>query len=152
MTDDLVIRPARAADVPALVALLVDDPLGAQRESIADLRPYHAAFARIADDPNQLLVTMERNGEIIGTQQITFIPGLSFQGAVRAQIEAVRIRADLRGSGLGTRLIEWAIEEARRRGCYLVQLSSNNVRLDAHRFYTRLGFEASHTGFKRKLH
>lgn len=152
MTHDVVIRPAREADVPALVALLVDDPLGAQRESTADLHPYYAAFARISADPNQLLVTMERDGEIIGTQQITFIPGLSFQGALRAQIEAVRVRADLRGGGLGTRLIEWAIAEARRRDCYLVQLSSNNVRLDAHRFYIRLGFEASHTGFKLKLH
>lgn len=152
MTEDVIIRPARSDDVPALVALLVDDPLGAQRESTANLAPYYAAFDRIVADPNQLLVTMERSGEIIGTQQITFIPGLSFQGALRAQIEAVRIRADLRGGGLGSRLIEWAIEEAQRRGCYLVQLSSNNVRLDAHRFYTRLGFEASHTGFKRKLH
>ena len=149
---EVVIRRARDEDVAAIVALLIDDPLGAQRESTADLAPYRAAFARITADPNQLLVVMERDGEIIGTQQLTFIPGLSFQGAVRAQIEAVRIRADLRGGGFGTRLIEWAIDEARRRGCYLVQLSSNNARRDAHRFYTRLGFEASHTGFKLKLH
>jgi GNAT superfamily N-acetyltransferase len=149
--DGVVIRPARDADLAAIVALLIDDDLGAQRESLGDLRPYREAFARIAADPNQLLVVMERDGEIVGTQQLTFIPGLSFKGAVRAQIEAVRIRADLRGSGLGSRLIEWAIDEARRRGCYLVQLSSNNVRLDAHRFYTRLGFEASHTGFKLKI-
>jgi len=149
---DVLIRPAREADVPEIVRLLIDDPLGAQRESVDDLAPYRAAFARIAADPNQLLVVMERDGEVIGTQQITFIPGLSFQEAVRAQIEAVRIRADLRRGGLGTRLIEWAIAEARRRDCYLVQLSSNNVRLDAHKFYTRLGFAASHTGFKLKLH
>jgi GNAT superfamily N-acetyltransferase len=148
---EVVFRQAREEDLAAIVALLVDDELGAQREAVADLQPYQEAFARIEADPNQLLVVMERDGEVIGTQQLTFIPGLSFQGAVRAQIEAVRVRTDLRGSGLGTRLIEWAIEEARRRGCYLVQLSSNNVRLDAHRFYTRLGFEASHTGFKLKL-
>ncbi len=148
---NVVIRAARDEDVPGIVALLIDDPLGAQRESTVDLKPYRAAFARIVADPNQLLVVMERDGEVIGTQQLTFIPGMSFQGAVRAQIEAVRVRADLRGGGLGTRLIEWAIDEARRRGCYLVQLSSNNIRRDAHRFYTRLGFEASHTGFKLKL-
>ena len=149
--NDVVIRQAREDDLPAIVALLIDDELGGQRESTADLQPYRDAFARIAADSNQLLVVMERGAEIVGTQQLTFIPGLSFKGAVRAQIEAVRIRADLRGSGLGTRLIEWAIAEARRRDCFLVQLSSNNIRLDAHRFYTRLGFEASHTGFKRKL-
>ena len=145
-------RRAIEADVPTIVALLADDELGAKRESPGDIESYLAAFAAIDADLHQLLVAAELDGEIAGTLQLTFIRGLSHRGAIRAQIEAVRIAASLRGRGYGTTLIEWAIEEARRRNCYLVQLTSNNSRLDAHRFYTRLGFTQSHAGFKLQLH
>ncbi|MER6421571.1 GNAT family N-acetyltransferase [Streptomyces sp. NPDC001137] len=148
---DLEIRPATADDVTAIVAMLADDPLGAQRESPDDLTPYLAALERLAADPNQHLVVAVREGRVVGTLQLTVIPGLSRRGAVRSIIEAVRIHADERGSGLGTQLIEWAIDESRRQGCQLVQLTSDNTRTDAHRFYERLGFTASHVGFKLAL-
>ncbi|MEU4128029.1 GNAT family N-acetyltransferase [Streptomyces wuyuanensis] len=148
---DLRIRPASPSDVPAIVAMLADDPLGAQRESLDDPTPYLTAFARLAEDPNQHLVVADRDGRTVGTLQLTVIPGLSRRGATRSIIEAVRIHADERGSGLGTQLIEWAVEESRRQGCRLVQLTSDVSRTDAHRFYERLGFEASHVGFKLVL-
>ncbi|MGY6023845.1 N-acetyltransferase family protein [Streptomyces spinosirectus] len=148
---DLEIRPATADDVAAIVAMLADDPLGAQRESPDDLTPYLTALQRLASDPNQHLVVAVREGRVVGTLQLTVIPGLSRRGATRSIIEAVRIHADERGSGLGTRLIEWAIDESRRQGCQLVQLTSDSSRTDAHRFYERLGFTASHVGFKLPL-
>jgi GNAT superfamily N-acetyltransferase len=144
---EVIIRRARAEDVPQIVTMLADDPLGAARERPGDPR-YASAFAELDADPRQLLVVTEARGEVVGTLQLTFIPGLSRVGATRAQIEAVRVRADQRGAGLGQRLIEWAIGEARRRGCVLVQLTSDASRADAHRFYERLGFTASHVGMK----
>ncbi|GAA3042505.1 GNAT family N-acetyltransferase [Streptomyces glomeratus] len=148
---DLEVRRVVADDIPAVVAMLADDPLGAQRESPDDLTPYLAALDRVNSDPNQHLVVAVRDGSVVGTLQLTIIPGLSRKGATRSVIEAVRIHADERGSGLGTRLIEWAIEESRRQGCQLVQLTSDTSRTDAHRFYKRLGFDASHVGFKLQL-
>ncbi|MGW7254576.1 N-acetyltransferase family protein [Streptomyces sp. NPDC054834] len=151
MGDHFEIRAAVADDVPAIIGMLADDPLGAQRESPDDLAPYLTAFERLDADPNQHLVVAEREGRVVGTLQLTIIPGLSRRGATRSIIEGVRIHADERGSGLGTRLIEWAIAESRRLGCQLVQLTSDNTRTDAHRFYERLGFTASHVGFKLAL-
>ncbi len=148
---DLEIRAAVAEDVPAIVAMLADDPLGAQRESPDDLTPYLAALERLSSDPNQHLVVAVREGRVVGTLQLTVIPGLSRRGSTRAIIEAVRIHADERGSGLGTQLIEWAIDESRRQDCQVVELTSDNTRTDAHRFYERLGFTASHVGFKLQL-
>ncbi|MER5878055.1 GNAT family N-acetyltransferase [Streptomyces sp. NPDC001910] len=148
---DLEIRAATADDVPAIVAMLADDPLGARRESPDDLTPYLDALKRLSADPNQHLVVAVRESRVVGTLQLTVIPGLSRKGATRSIIEAVRIHADERGSGLGTQLIEWAIDESRRQGCQLVQLTSDASRTDAHRFYERLGFEASHVGFKLAL-
>ncbi|MFJ6853949.1 GNAT family N-acetyltransferase [Streptomyces sp. NPDC091271] len=148
---DLDIRPAVLADIPAIVAMLADDPLGAQRESLDDLTPYHAAFRRLADDPNQHLTVAVRQGRVVGTLQLTIVPGLSRRGATRSVIEAVRVHADERGSGLGTQLIQWAVDESRRNDCQLVQLTSDASRTDAHRFYERLGFTASHVGFKLTL-
>ncbi|BAC71994.1 GNAT family acetyltransferase [Streptomyces avermitilis] len=149
--EDLEIRPAVAGDIPAIVAMLADDPLGAQRESPDDLAPYLTALERLAKDPNQHLVVAVREDRVIGTLQLTIIPGLSRRGSTRSIIEGVRIHADERGSGLGTRLIEWAVDESRRQGCQLVQLTSDATRTAAHRFYERLGFEASHVGFKLPL-
>ncbi|MFF7735257.1 GNAT family N-acetyltransferase [Streptomyces sp. NPDC007984] len=148
---DLEIRAAVADDVPAIVGMLADDPLGAQRESPDDLAPYLSALERLSSDPNQRLMVAVREGQVVGTLQLTIIPGLSRRGATRSIIEGVRIHADERGSGLGTELIEWAIDESRRQGCQLVQLTSDKTRTDAHRFYERLGFTASHTGFKLQL-
>ena len=149
--NDLVIRRATAADVGPIVTMIADDQLGATRESTDDLTPYLAAFEQIDADPNQLLVVAERNDEVIGTLQLTIIPGLSRRGSTRGLIEAVRVAAPARGSGLGTTLIQWAVEESRNRGCTLVQLTSDKTRTDAHRFYTNLGFENTHEGFKLKL-
>jgi len=148
---DFHIRPAELGDVPAIVAMLADDQLGAQRESLDDLAPYLAALERLAADPNQHLVVAVREGRVVGTLQLTIIPGLSRRGATRSIIEGVRVHADERGSGLGTQLIKWAVDESRRQDCQLVQLTSDQTRTDAHRFYERLGFTASHVGFKLPL-
>jgi GNAT superfamily N-acetyltransferase len=148
--DDLVIRRARAEDVALIVAMLADDPLGATRETPGD-PGYTSAFAAIDADERQLLVVAETAGEVVGTLQLTFIPGLSRRGATRAQIEAVRVRSDQRGSGLGGRLISWAVDAARDRGAAMVQLTTDASRADAHRFYERLGFVASHVGMKLAL-
>ncbi|MFC8090685.1 GNAT family N-acetyltransferase [Streptomyces sp. NPDC057301] len=148
---DLEIRAAVADDVPAIVGMLADDPLGAQRESPDDLVPYLDALERLSADPNQHLVVAVREGRVIGTLQLTIIPGLSRMGATRSIIEGVRVHADERGSGLGTQLIEWAVAESRRQNCQLVQLTTDKSRTDAHRFYERLGFTASHLGFKIQL-
>ena len=148
---DVVIRRATRADLPGIIAMIADDQLGAIRESVDHLTPYEAAFEAIDADPNQLLVVADRNGEPIGTLQLTIIPGLSRRGSSRGLVEAVRVAASARGTGLGTTLMEWAIEESRNRGCALVQLTSDKSRTDAHRFYDRLGFENSHEGFKLKL-
>ncbi|MEU6547357.1 GNAT family N-acetyltransferase [Streptomyces sp. NPDC046859] len=148
---DLEIRPAVADDVPAIVGMLADDPLGAQRESPDDLTPYLAALERLQGDPHQHVVVAVREGRVVGTLQLTIVPGLSRRGATRSIIEGVRIHADERGSGLGSRLIEWAVDESRCQDCQLVQLTSDKTRTDAHRFYERLGFTPSHTGFKLPL-
>ncbi|GAA1908196.1 GNAT family N-acetyltransferase [Streptomyces durmitorensis] len=148
---DLEIRPAVADDIPAIVEMLADDPLGSTRESPDDLTPYLAAYERLAGDPNQHVVVAVREGRVVGTLQLTIVPGLSRKGATRSIIEGVRIHADERGGGLGTQFIEWAVEESRRQNCQLVQLTSDATRTDARRFYERLGFTASHVGFKLEL-
>ncbi|TCC64488.1 GNAT family N-acetyltransferase [Kribbella pittospori] len=149
--NDLVIRRATSADVAGIVEMIADDQLGATRDSTDDLTPYLEAFERIDSDPNQLLVVAERNDELVGTLQLTIIPGLSRRGSSRGLIEAVRVAVPARNSGLGTTLIQWAIEESRSRGCALVQLTSDKSRTAAHRFYDRLGFLNTHEGFKLKL-
>ncbi|WP_190176256.1 GNAT family N-acetyltransferase [Streptomyces naganishii] len=149
--EDLEIRAAVAADVPAIVAMLADDPLGARRESPDDLTPYLTALERLSADPHQHLVVAVRGNRVVGTLQLSVIPGLSRRGSTRSIIEGVRIHADERGGGLGTRLVEWAVDTSRDLGCGLVQLTSDRTRTDAHRFYERLGFEPSHIGFKLQL-
>lgn len=128
----------------------MDDVLGRTREDISALGAdvYRKAFAAIDADPNQLLVVASDADEIVGTLQLSFMPGLSRKGAWRGQIEAVRIASSRRGGGIGTEMIEWAISECRRRGCRHVQLTSEKSRTDAHRFYEGLGFVASHIGYK----
>ncbi|WP_443111355.1 GNAT family N-acetyltransferase [Amycolatopsis sp. A1MSW2902] len=147
----MTVRRARADDVEAIVQMLADDQLGATRDSPADLEPYLQAFKTIDADPNQLLVVATSNDRPVATLQLTIIPGLARRGALRGQIEAVRVHRDHRSSGMGAQLVQWAIDESRRRGCNLVQLTSDTTRTAAHRFYERLGFVASHTGFKLHL-
>lgn len=147
----VTIRPATGSDVPAIVRLLADDPLGASRETPDDLAPYEAAFARIDADPQHRLVVAEQDGAVVGTLQLTILPGLSRQGATRGLIEAVRVASAVRGGGLGSQLLAWAVEAARESGCALVQLTTDASRTDAHRFYERLGFVGSHLGFKLAL-
>ena len=148
---ELTVRRATSQDVPAIIALLADDPIGAARETPDDREPYDVSFKAVDDDPNQLVVVGERDGRVIATMQLTFIPGLSRRGTWRAQIEGVRVATAERGGGVGEKLMRWAIEQARSRGCALVQLTSDARRAEAHRFYERLGFVASHTGYKLSL-
>jgi ribosomal protein S18 acetylase RimI-like enzyme len=145
------LRPATRDDVPAIVTLLAQDQLGAARDSADDLSPYLAAFEAIDRDPSHLLLVAESAGLLVGTMQLSFLPGLARRGAWRAQIEAVRVEGGHRDSGLGRAMVTWAIEEAGRRGCTLVQLTSDKQRTEAHRFYARLGFVNSHEGFKLAL-
>jgi GNAT superfamily N-acetyltransferase len=150
----VVLRRAVPDDLAAIVALIAADQLGASRDGVrdaGDMAAYEAAFGAIDSDPAQLLVVAEVAHRVVGTLQLTFIPGLARRGALRAQIEAVRIAESVRGDGLGSVLLGWAIEEARRRGCALVQLTTDKSRTDAHRFYQRLGFIASHEGMKLAL-
>jgi len=149
----IAIRKAAAADVAAIVSMLADDALGAQREDASlPLRDsYRNAFAAIDADPNQLLAVVEHDGEIIGCMQISFIPGLSRMGMWRGQIESVRIASHIRGGGIGRQMIGWAIEQCRERGCGLVQLTTDKSRSDALRFYQSLGFTDSHDGLKLSL-
>jgi GNAT superfamily N-acetyltransferase len=144
------LRRARAADVPALVRLMADDVISAGRES-ADLAPYERAFARIDAEPAQLLVVGEVDGEAVCTLQLTVIPGLARGGALRGQVEAVRVRSDLRSRGVGEALLRWAAHELRSRGCAVAQLTTDKRRSAAHRFYARLGWVDSHDGFKLSL-
>jgi len=149
----LSFRRATAADLPAIIEMLADDALGKEREDtsvpVADC--YRTAFAAIDRDENQFLAVAERAGEIVGTLQLTFLPGLSHQGLWRGQIESVRVSSNARGGGIGRQMLEWAIATCRERGCGIVQLTSDKSRTDAIRFYESLGFTASHEGFKLKL-
>lgn len=146
-------RPARRVDLEAIVAMYAKDHLGQGRENAAlplDQR-YLDGFAAVDADPNQLLLVADDGGAVVGTMQITFIAGIARLGVWRAQIEAVRVHESRRGSGLGREMFDWAIAECRRRGCALVQLTSDNSRPDAQRFYETLGFAASHVGYKLAL-
>jgi GNAT superfamily N-acetyltransferase len=149
-----IFRDARVDDVATIVRLYADDELGSTREVVSDPPEdgYLRAFQQIAGDPRQRLVVVEDDGELVATLQLSFLPHLVLRGGERAQIEAVRVRSDRRGSGLGEAVFRWAIEVARDRGCALVQLTTNASRADARRFYERLGFEASHIGMKLALH
>lgn len=147
----VVLRRAVADDVGPIVRLIAEDQLGVNREDPADLAAYLPAFAAIDADPAQLLVVLDDGGTVVGTMQLTFVPGLSRRGATRCQVEAVRVASSHRGQRLGEQMIRWAVDESVRRGCALVQLTTDKSRADAHRFYQRLGFTASHEGFKMAL-
>jgi ribosomal protein S18 acetylase RimI-like enzyme len=154
---EIALRFARPSDVPAIVGLLADDPLGRSRETVGDPLPaaYWQAFDDIAAQSGNHLLVAERTGaaprEVVGCLQLTIIPSLSRGGTKRGLIEAVRVGANSRGLGIGERLIRHAIDIARVAGCGLVQLTTDKSRLVAHRFYERLGFVATHLGMKLEL-
>lgn len=150
----VLLREAVRDDVRAIVDLLADDQLGAARDGATDddgLRPYLDAFEAIDTDPAHLLLVAVDDGQVVATMQLSFLPGLARRGALRAQIEAVRVGRGHRGGGLGAAMLTWAVDESRRRGCALVQLTTDKARTDAHRFYERFGFVASHEGLKLAL-
>jgi GNAT superfamily N-acetyltransferase len=152
-TANLSFRDARRRDVPAIVRMLADDPLGATRERFTDPLPqrYYSAYEAIAEDPNNELVVACLDGEPVGVLQITFTPHLTYQGGWRALIEGVRIDSKVRSHGFGKALFEYAISRAKERGCHMVQLTTDKARPDARRFYESLGFEATHEGMKLHL-
>jgi GNAT superfamily N-acetyltransferase len=148
---NLRFRKATRQDVLTVVQLIANDKLGQSRENFTDPLPqvYYEAFERIHADPNQELIVVENDHrEIIGTLQLSFIPYLTYQGGIRAQIEAVRIREDLRGEGIGQQLFSWAIQRSRERKAHVLQLTTDKQRPEAVRFYEKLGFKASHEGMK----
>jgi ribosomal protein S18 acetylase RimI-like enzyme len=151
MTEPASIRQARREDLPAIVALLADDPLGRSREEPADLAAYRRAFDEIAAQSGNAILVAQINGAVVGCLQLTIIPGLARRGIKRGQIEGVRVAAAHRGKKLGERLVADAIARARAAGCGLVQLTTDTSRPDAHRFYERFGFVASHLGMKLML-
>jgi GNAT superfamily N-acetyltransferase len=150
---DIKFRRATRDDVISIVRLLAEDDLGSQRECYEDPLPesYYAAFEQIDGDPNHELIVAELNGEVIGTLHLMFLPSLSYQGGLRAQVESVRVDQNYRGQGIGGELMKWTIARAKERGAHLVQLTTHGSRNDAHRFYERLGFKGSHLGMKLNL-
>jgi GNAT superfamily N-acetyltransferase len=147
----VIIRQAVHADLPAIIGLLADDILGQARDFPVVDDAYERAFAHIDADPRNFLIVADDGEQILACMQITYIPGLGRHGAERSLVEAVRVRSDRRGQGLGHQLMIWAIEQAKTRGCAFMQLTSDKSRIDAHRFYARLGFVASHEGMKLVL-
>lgn len=148
---DLTYRPATAADLPFLIALIAADDVSAVKlddPAAPNAPPYEQALAAIAADPNQELFIVEQDGAAVGTFQLTFIPGLMRKGMWRGLVESVHVSPEHRNKGIGKQMMRWAIERCRERGCGMVQLTSNKKRVDAHRFYRTLGFEQSHEGFK----
>jgi len=149
----LVIRRARREDVGVIIAMLADDPLGSGRERIEQPLPssYFQAFDAIEKDPNIQLVVAEQGGAVVGCLQLCILPGLSSQGAARALVEDVRVASHCRSRGIGEQMLQWAIAEARARRCKLVELLTHNTRVDAQRFYKRLGFQPSHVGMTMRF-
>jgi GNAT superfamily N-acetyltransferase len=146
-------RRAIFSDLPAIVRLLADDELGSQSEKYQEPLPaaYFAAFEQIDTDPNHELIVVENDGEVIGTLQLIFLPSISFQGGLRAQVESVRVDKRFQNRKIGSQLMEHAIQVAKARSAHVMQLTTHNTRKDAHRFYERLGFKSSHLGMKLHL-
>ncbi len=148
-TSPIAIRRARRSDVEAIVRMLADDPLGSGRERIEEPLPscYFGAFEAVDHDPHiQLVVAEDHDGAVVGCLELCILPGLSSQGASRGLIEDVRVAAHCRSRGIGEKMVQWAVAEARARGCKLVELLTHHTRVDAQRFYKRLGFQPSHVG------
>ena len=150
---DVLFRLAIRDDLPSIVRMLADDDLGSQRERNEDPlpEPYYSAFEQIRNDSNHELIVAERNGEVIGTLHLMFLPSISFLGGLRAQVESVRVDKRFQGEGIGTELMKWTMDRAKQRGAHVMQLTTHRTRVDAHRFYERLGFKGSHLGMKLSL-
>ncbi|KYG21956.1 GNAT family acetyltransferase [Bradyrhizobium sp. AT1] len=146
--ESVSIRRARRDDVPAIVTMLADDHLGRARERVEDPLPavYYEAFERVERDPNLTLVVAEIEGRVVGCLQLAVLSGISSQGGIRGLLEDVRVATDCRSRGIGEQLVQWAVTEAKARGCNLVELLTHASRVDAQRFYKRLGFTGSHVG------
>jgi len=150
---EIIFRLARREDLPAIVSMLADDELGRQRERYENPLPdpYFKAFEQMNNDPNHELIVAEFDGEVVGTLHLMFLPSISFQGGLRAQVESVRVVGKYRGQGIGSKMMMWSIQRAQEKGAHLVQLTTHRSRDDAHRFYEKLGFEKSHVGMKLSL-
>lgn len=146
----MIFRDADADDIPYIVSLLADDPLGAQREQLGDPAYYHALEEIAASDPTRLIVA-EEDGVVVGCLQLSILPGFARRGMRRAQFESVRIAGSQRGKGLGEHLVAEAVRRARDAGCGMIELASDASRKDAHRFWERQGFRPSHVGYKLHL-
>ena len=151
--EGLLFRLATRDDLPSIVRMLADDDLGRQREQYVDPLPesYYSAFEQIHSDPNHELIVAELDGELIGTLHLIFLPSVSFQGRLRAQVESVRVDTRFQSQGIGGEMMKWTMERAAQRGAHVVQLTTHKTRVDAHRFYERLGFKGSHLGMKLSL-
>lgn len=152
-SQDILFRLATRSDLPSIVRMLADDELGSQREKMESPLPesYYSAFDQIDSDPNHELIVAEQNGEVIGTLHLMFLPSVSFQGGLRAQVESVRVDKRFQSQGIGSEMMKWSTERAKQRGAHVVQLTTHKTRLDAHRFYERLGFKGTHLGMKLSL-
>jgi len=150
---ELTYRLAKREDLPTIVKMLAEDDLGSQREKYEEPLPnsYLKAFEQIEKDENHELIVAELDGEVVGTLHLIYIPSISFQGGLRAQIESVRVDRKWRGQRIGSKMMKWVIERAKGRGAHLIQLTSHRSREEAHQFYARLGFEKSHIGMKLSL-
>lgn len=150
---DVLFRLARRDDLPDIVRMLADDELGSQREKCEEPLPdsYYAAFEQISRDVNHELIVAESNEMIIGTLHLMFLPSISYQGGLRAQVESVRVDRGSQNKGIGSEMMKWAIQRAKEKGAHIVQLTTHKSREDAHRFYERLGFKGSHLGMKLSL-
>ncbi|NJC95737.1 MAG: GNAT family N-acetyltransferase [Anaerolineales bacterium] len=146
-------RLAQRQDLSSIVRMLADDDLGSQRERYEDPLPgsYFSAFEQIENDPNHELIVAELDGEVVGTLHLMFLPSISYQGGLRAQVESVRVDRKHQNQGIGSEMMKWSVERARARDAHLVQLTTHRSREDAHRFYERLGFTKSHLGMKLNL-
>ena len=150
---DILFRLAMHADLPSIVRMLADDDLGSQRERYENPLPesYYSAFEKINNDSNHELIVAELDGEVIGTLHLVFLPSISFQGRLRAQIESVRVDKRFQSQGIGSEMMKWTMKRAKQRGAHVVQLTTHKSRVDAHRFYERLGFKGTHLGMKLML-
>ena len=150
---EAIFRLATRADLSSIVRMLADDELGGQRERYQDPLPdsYFNAYEKIDSDPNHELIIAELDGDVVGTLHLMFLPSISFQGGLRAQVESVRVDVEYRSKGIGSKLMKWTIERAKDRGAHVVQLTTHRSREEAHRFYERLGFKGSHLGMKLSL-
>jgi GNAT superfamily N-acetyltransferase len=150
---NIIFRVATHTDVPSIVRLLADDELGSLREKYENpiSESYYSAYELVDKDPNHELIVAELDGKVIGTLHLMFLPSLSFQGGLRAQVESVRVDTRYQSQGIGSHIMKWAIKRAKLRAAHIVQLTTHKSRADAHRFYERLGFKGTHLGMKLSL-